>query len=468
MRALPDPDELRRAAQQLVAAERALHQVADLVQAGAVTADQVWESGAAVLQRDRLHRLRCGTLERADDLGAIGRALTQAADRADAELATLRRLDVRRRQQEAELSAVRAQPPAPDDPWGTLREGAAADLERELALVALLAAQARERIEIGLAVAEAVLRERLPIDLLEDLIGLKPIADGAGAVRRGGTILLTGLQWLGLAIRHARAVDPALRLLLEERLGLLAPQLAKVPGWAKVFGRFGIYTIPLTIIPDAWQDVQDGGGYPGVRGDVVRVSAALAIPGSIAVLVPIGPVAAVGAVTIGTWTAVTGANALYDNREQIARGIEVGALVAGAYVRTSVDDLRELTRTVEPYVPWGPLGPIGPAVGLGSAAESLLDDLPDLPDLHLDEAIRGLGEPFRLPDLPIGPGLRLPLLPGLPWPQLSWPAVPTMPFIPPPPGFPVPLLPLPPLGETAWPLLSAVVPALPDPVGVGR
>src|SRR5690606_6752064 len=136
------------------------------------------------------------------------------------------------------------------------------------------------------------------VDDLGDLIqagkGLAPLRRGAGLVVVGSRVLLSSVQLAG-------TLDPFARAVIQTRLDRLLKIVMKRPVLALLTMTPARIVVPVVVISDAIPDVRDGGGYEGWQGVTVRATAALAIPGSVAMVMPHPVVAGVGAVTVGAY-----------------------------------------------------------------------------------------------------------------------------------------------------------------------
>jgi hypothetical protein len=411
------PAELRAAALSLRAVQGRFTTLEARV-AGCRQAEGTWLGAAAAVHEVRVLSLARGLGACAEPLGRVAEGVDRLATRAEAAHADQRRLEHRRTELLRERELVLAAPVDPDDAAGlTPRALALRRLEAELARIAAELDRLEDELEVGRRVLAAVLEDAPPPPLPPDLAALARLAISVAGALGGLRQIHRGVAILALSVRYARSVDLGARMLLALRIGDLLRLVERVPWWARRLGRLGLLAVPLTVLPSALPDVLTGGGHPGWRGVVTRASGVLAIAGSVAIAapVPVPHIKAAGAIALGSYALWKAGSWTYDNRELVAR---LGG-VAWAEAKRRAGELAELMRPT-PLLPWGPLGPLPPLLGGGAGWDGLRDLLPEPPDDWRD-LIPGGGDLPRLPDLPLGPVIRLPILPGPLGPRIPLP-----------------------------------------------
>ena len=236
------------------------------------------------------------------------------------------------------------------------------------------------------------------IDDLEDLINL---GREAAPIWRGGGLVIVGVRVVLTTAKLARDLNPFARFALEAKLAKLLKVVRKPPVIFLLSRLPFRVLIPLTVIPSAFEDLRTGDGYTGVRGFALRATAAVAIPGSVAMVLPHPVVAGLGAVSVGIYYVTKGGYAIWDQRMLLA---QIGRTIFRKRAKI-IATAKEILRPTVPF-PLGPLGPINPLV---PDAKEVLRDLPDLRDLG--RWVPGIGGPTPIPGIPIAPGPRLPAVP---------------------------------------------------------
>lgn len=434
------PEEISASARALAGTDLALREASRRCRAGADECAPAWQGAAALAQAARTRTVEAAATAAADQLAILVDALQRFATQCEAEQSTIRNLRWRRAEATRERDALSA---APIDPADLLRAAQRAarlaELDNVIWRLDRLISDAEDRLE-GLAdTVESLVRHTVPPWLPGDLEGLGRTLGALASASKGGRLAVNGAMLLSLAVQHARNADLAGRLALVARMHPLFGMVTKAPSWAKLLGRFGPLAIPLTVWSSAVPDVHDGGGYSGWRGAVTRVSAGVAAAGSVAMLVPHPWVAGAGAVSVGAYVAWKAGNTIYDNREAVAHL----AGMAWEEAQRRAAELGEVVKVAD-LLPWGPLGPVGPvlrpdtalwafergrdALELGQEGiealrygwDDLLEALPGGAELPEEAArqVRRFGDPVGMPDVPVAPGIRLPVVPIGPW---RWP-----------------------------------------------
>ncbi|NLG20377.1 MAG: hypothetical protein GX555_02950 [Actinomycetales bacterium] len=395
------PDDLRLAARRLEVAGQGLGDLAArLAAADALTAGS-WVGAAALGQQLATQRVVGALRARCAPAGQVAASLDAFAGQAE----QARREVQAGQRQRADATAERVRQigllGTVTDP-GVLAairarivtlEGVIRRADDEIAWV-------EERLEQARRTVEQVLRDSWPFDVddLRDLVGA---GKDVVPVWRGGGLLIVGARVLLTSARLARDLNPFVRFELETRLTRLLTVVHKTPVIFMLTRLSYRLVIPFVVISDAWPDVRDGGGYDGWRGFSLRVTAALAIPGSVAMVLPHPVVAGLGAVTVGAYYLVKGGHAIFDHRVLL---MQVGKTV---YERRH-EIIRIARRVLQP-TPSFPLGPLGPMYPLLPKARDVLSDLPRLQDLA--RYLPPWGTLMPIVQAPIEPGPRLPAVP---------------------------------------------------------
>lgn len=396
------PDDLRVAARSLVVAQCDLKElVARLARSDAATAVG-WQGVAALGQRAASCRVRSAVLARCAPLGGLAQSLDTLADQGAQAQVVVRAAQrafeeaqaERRRQidllnfivEPVEAEAIRSRIMVLD----SLIQRAQDELD-----------DAERGLERGRRVVEDLLQDSWVGQSWEDLSDLVTAGREMLPIWRGGSLVVVATRLLLTTAAAAREVSPFVRQMLDIKVARLLRAVMKPPAIALMAGPLGRLLIPIVVVSDAWPDLVEGGGYTGWRGGMVRVTAGFAIPGSVAMVMPHPVVAGVGAATVGAYYLVKGSNAVYDHRKQIAK--------VGRYAWQHRNTIRKVAHEVLRPRPGMPLGPLGPLLPIGDGVVPKLPDLPDLDDLK--RFVPKIEVPLRLPDVPIGPGLRLPVIP---------------------------------------------------------
>lgn len=472
MSARVDPAGLRHAGLLLGSVARGLEETGLACRAQALPA-HAWHGSAALVQSARVESLEVQLRSAAGALDGLVSALRVHADACERELTELDRLRRRREVAHGEREALRRTFPDPGDTVGELLR------QRRLAEVEDLLGSLEGAVEGTLARLDALarqleqrLRDLLPPDLLADLRGLVESGQALFTGYRGGRLTVTGLLVVTLATQHARTVDLAARALLQTRLAGLVTVVQKAPLWARMIGRIGPWGLVLAVWQSAVPDLLDGGGHDGVRGAVTRGTALAALVGSVAMTVPHPLTVGLGAIGVGSYLTWSAGTRLWDHRELIGRVVTTQL----ESLRERAEGLVELLRWTPPGVPWSPFGPLGPGfvpvpslAGLPKGARRLgegqrvedddwlqaLEEVPWVGDVWRIWT-RQVGQPAPVDDIPLGPWVRLPTVPGLPGLPVELPRLPWWRSDLPPPRQPV--LPGP------VPLLPGPLPRQPHPV----
>jgi len=397
------PEDLRSAARTLVLAEGQLEELVGRLARSETATAVSWEGIAALGHRAATERVRAAVLARCGPLGALARSVDALAGQAEQAQDVVRAAQRARDDAQAERRRHLAR-------LGTVVDPAEAEAVRErVAWLDTVVRHAQDEIngaEDALEQARGVVDRTLQDSWLgvgwDDLLDLVRAGKGLAPVWRGGGLVVVGTRLLLASAALARDLSPWARQLVEARVHRLLKVVIKTPLSALLAGSLGRVMVPIFVVSDAWPDLMDGGGYAGWRGLTVRVTAGLAIPGSVAMVTPHPVAAGIGAVTVGAYYLVKGGNLIYDNRQTLAR--------AGQLLWRHRDQIRELTKRLVTPHPALPLGPLGPALPIGRSR----GELPDLPGLDdLRRFLPGIGGPLHWPDVPIGPGPRLPVIPPL-------------------------------------------------------
>lgn len=396
------PDDLRLAARRLQAARQELGELATrLVTVDTGTAGS-WQGAAALGHRMSTQRVVAAVRDRCGPVGEMAAALDTLAEQAERERVVVQTAQQERAGATAERISQIKLLGVVTDPGET-----AAIRARIMALESVISraddaiAWAEERLEQGRRTVDRVLRDSwlgIGVDDLRDLAGA---GSEVAPVWRGGGLVVVGTRVLLSSVRLARDLDPFARFALEARLSRLLAVVRKTPIVFLLTRLPYRFVVPLVVISDAWPDVRDGGGYDGWRGFTLRATAALAIPGSVAMVLPHPVVAGVGAVTVGAYYLVKGGYAFYDHRILLTR------IGLGVYERRH-EIIRIAKAVLRPSEVF-PLGPLGPMYPLLPSARDLLSDLP-----RLDELARYLpawGRLMPVMQVPIEMGPRLPAIP---------------------------------------------------------
>lgn len=396
------PEDLRLAAQSLLRARAELEQVAALVSRAAQDSASGWQGVAALGQRAATTRVHAAVLARCAPVSEVSGALARLADQAlEAQAA------VRAAQREGEVAsaerarAIRLLATATDPVVQEALRQRIVILEVVLRRSHDEVARAEERLEQGRQWVDQVLRDSWLGVGVDDLTDLVRAGEGVGPVWRGGGLVIVGSRVVVNAVRLGRTLDPVAQVLIRARLERLLTVVLKRPLLALVTMVPARFAVPVVVISDAVPDLVDGGGYEGWQGVTLRVTAAVAIPGSVAMVMPHPMVAGVGAITVGAYYLAKGGFALHDHRLFLT---QVAARIYRR--RAQIADIARQVLRPSPAFPLGPLGPMGPML---PGAGDLLSDLP-----RLGEVLRRLpaiGAPIGVLQVPIDTGPRLPVIP---------------------------------------------------------
>ncbi|QFG68945.1 hypothetical protein [Ornithinimicrobium pratense] len=431
------PDELRQAGRLLRGVGEQVEELADRARQEVVDLGQAWTGLAALEQQARaaavreLMRVTARPGRAAAD--ALDRAAEVAASAGDRVRAWSRRVDDCR----AELTTLQAMGPPPEPLLEQLWRRHLQEAEQELVLAQCLVGKAeREWRAVEQDVAAVVSTAwSVVTELNRTRQVLQPVLTSATkawtTVRSAGlttatAIALARARWQrsapmrDLALRRARVW---FRQLTTGKPGrgkdwTLVRKAKFVPGpvgW--VFTYLG-----------ALDDVRTGGGYPGWRGDVTRFLAAGALAGGPLMLagVALPPLGIAGVAAVSAYQAWTAGNLVWDNRGALVRYAHQAA-EGVVLVDRKLDELRirayarlaEHISTLRDPRTWQvtPAGP-RPRIDVSDALGPVLARLPDTQWLR--ERWRQVGEPLRLPAVPLPPVLP-PLRVG------TWPRLPGMP-----------------------------------------
>lgn len=399
------PDGLRVAARSLVVAQCDLEELAARLARSDASTAAGWQGVAALGQRAASGRVQTAVLARCGPLGGLARSLDTLADQGARAQAVVRAAQHARDEAQAERRRQ-------IDLLTTITEPIEVEaVQSRIMMLDRLIQRAQDEIdeaegglERGRRVVEDLLQDSWIGQSWDDLTDLVTAGREVLPVWRGGSLVVVATRLLLTTAKAAREVSPFVRQMLDIKVARLLKAVMKPPAIALLAGPLGRLLVPIVVVSDAWPDLVDGGGYTGWRGSMVRVSAGLAIPGSVAMIMPHPVVAGAGGVTVGAYYLVKGGNAIYDNRREIAK--------VGRHVWQNRQTIKKLALEVLRPRPGLPLGPLGPLVPISDGPVPDLSDLPDLPDLDdLRRFVPDIEVPLRLPDVPIGPGLRLPVVP---------------------------------------------------------
>lgn len=404
------PEELRAASRALRQArsdlddlERRLARVGQVAAAG-------WQGTAALAHQAALQRTRTAVQLRAAPVTELAQAMAELAQVGEEARATVRAAQDRRDRAEAERRIL-LRTLAEGDPDPSTLERLRL-LDRVLEQAAEESRRAEDRLARARQLVERVMRSSWPLFGVDDLGDLIDAGTDILPLWRGSTLVLVGSRILLVQRQLRGPLAPVTRLVLERRLADLMRLVARPPFVFLLTGAPARILIPVLVIKDAWPDVWDGGGYDGHRGVAIRITAAIAIPGSVAMMSPHPGVAAVGALTVGTYYLTKAGNGVVDHRQLLTR-------VVVTTWRNRDEIGRRVRRVIAPVVaPSGelapllraPLGPFGPARMISAGAGDLLDQLPHLPE-HLRQLAPIVGRPLIPDQVPIPSGPRLPVIP---------------------------------------------------------
>lgn len=395
------PDDLRLAARTLLGAAAELSEAGQRVRRSEAESASGWQGVAALGQRLATQRVATAVLARCGPAEHVAGALGVFAGQAEQAQVVVRAAQgakddasAQRRRQIALLGDA-TDPPVIEE----IRA-------RILALEQVIRRSddeinwAEEQLEQGRSAIDRMLRDSwvgLGIEEIKDLI---EIGKEVAPIWRGGGLVIVGTRVVLTTAKLARDLNPFARYALEVKLARLLKVVRKPPVIFVLTRLSFRLLVPLAVIPGAFEDLRTGGGYTGVQGFALRASAAVAIPGSIAMVMPHPLVAGLGAVSVGIYYLAKGGYAIWDHRLLL---VQVGTKIIKNR-RGIYETAKEVLRFT-PYYPLGPLGPIKPL----PRAQEILRDLPTLRDLG--RWLPGIGGPIAVPGVPIAPGPRLPVIP---------------------------------------------------------
>lgn len=409
------PSDLRVAARSLLVVGSELEEVAAQLARSQGAVATSWQGVAALGQRAATERVHVAVLARCEPVRSAGRALGVLADQAEEAQAVVRTAQRARAEAQAERArTIRLLASTTDAVTLEVLRERITVLDSVIRRAEDEIERAERLLEQGRGVVERVLHDSWGLGF-EDLGDLVDVGKTAGPIWRGGGLIVVGTRVILTARKLGMEVNPFIRYMLQARLDRLLKIVMKRPIMGALIGLGSRVAIPILVISEAVPDLMDGGGYTGVRGFTLRVTAALAIPGSIAMVVPHPVVAGVGAVVVGAYFLAKAGFTLYDHRILLA---EMGKMLWQR--RESI--IRKAEKILAPS-PMFPLGPLGPLVPIGRGRD-LIPDLPRLEDLG--RFLPGIGGPIAIPSIPIAPGLRLPVVP----PPLLGPGGPIVPALP--------------------------------------
>lgn len=234
----------------------------------------------------------------------------------------------------------------------------------------------------------------------DDLLDLVQLGKDAAPIVRGGGLVITAARVALTMTRLGRDLNPFRQFTLEARLAKLLTAMRKPPLVLALTRLPFRILIPLSVIPVAIGDIRTAGGYEGIQAVTLRVTAAAAIPASIAMVLPHPPTAAIGAGVVGIYLLAKGGFAVWDQRLLLA---QVGKSIYRE--RHKIIEVAKKVLMPTPGMPLGSLGPMTPLPGV----RDVLDDLPWVRDLG--RWVPALGGPIAVPGVPIQAGPRLPAVP---------------------------------------------------------
>lgn len=402
------PDDLREAGRTLRAAGCRLRDAQRLT-AGTLPASLRWRGLAAAVHARQVESLARAIGCCSEPLDRVAVAVERFAALAEEGQLERERLVCRY----AELVEVRrrllVRTPPPEDPERLRHQAALREVARQLLGIESGLERLEEQLEAARRGLAGELDASRPPSPPPDLMTLVRLGTSIGGAVGGLRRIHLGVSVLVLSARYARSVDLGARLLLTARVRELVTVIERAPWWAKRLGRLGPLSLLASVAVPAWRDVATGGGHDGVRAVLTRVSGVLGLAGAgaLALPVPVPHLKAGGAIALGAHGVWKAGSWVYDNRELVGR--LGGVLWEDAKRRAA--ELGDLLGPT-PLLPWGPLGPLPPLLGTGDGWDGLRDLLPDLPDLdELRERLPGGGRVPDLPDLPLGPVIRVPVVP---------------------------------------------------------
>lgn len=426
---LAAPEELHRACRLLRAVGDELETVGARVAEGPGT--DAWSGLAAWEQRARVCSVKARVVSAAAPPREAAAAVERCAEVAERAAGQVRSWDRVRDRALEQMQALRALGPPPEPTAAELWRQRLVELAREQELARRWSQEAEQEYASAQRLAADAITRAWTV--AQDVLEMARVPERAwkaagyavGTVARLAlateTVLeLARARWARTAAvragaaRRVRALMQRLRALSRTGRGS-----AKLRGLSLTPGPLGM-TLAWV---GAWSDVRDGGGYAGWRGGLTRVFAAGAIGGGpVAVLGFWFPPAAVAGVSLlGAYQAWTLGNLAWDGVGTVrryagrfaARLPELRARVARAAARASLrlHEVRHRTLaagrrlTVE----------VGHRVDrVEDAVGKVLRRLPDVEPAR--RWWRDVGQPIRLPQVPLGPVLRAPIELGRLWP----------------------------------------------------
>lgn len=396
------PEELRLAARRLQVASADLADLAARLTVADVAAAGGWQGAAAVGQRLATQRVVGAVRARCEPAGRVAAALDDFAAQAERAGAEVRVAERQRAEAVAErLRQVGLLGTVTDPAVLTAIRARIVTLEQVIRRADDEVAWVERCLEEVRRTVDQVLRDSWAGFGVDDLRDLVRAGSEVVPVWRGGGLLIVGARVVLTSARLARDLNPFRRFELEARLARLLTVVRKPPVIFLLTRLSYRVLVPLVVISDAWPDVRDGGGYDGWRGFTLRLTAGLAIPGSVAMVMPHPVVAGLGAVTVGAYYLVKGGNAIFEHRQVLTS-------VARVVAARREELIRVAQRVLRPSSTF-PLGPLGPMYPLVRDVGGLLSELPRLEDLarHLPE----WGTLMPVVQAPIESGPRLPAVP---------------------------------------------------------
>lgn len=459
------PQEWRHGCRMLRGAGAELEALGTRVLAGSTTTD-AWSGLAALEQRARIHAMHTLIISATGPSQMVAAAVERCAAEAEAAAEQVRSWGRVQERAVAEGRALRAAGPPPEPVLEEVWRRRLLELEQQEGLARRRSREAEEYF------AEAQRRTAATIEgawsTVREIEGLARLANatwkglglGSGLVARlvlatDAALAMVRARWARGAAVRARAAER-----LRSRLGQL--RTLSTPGYAPT--RFKAFTMvpgPLGLavsVLNAGKDVRTGGGYSGWRARVTRGLAGGALAGvPLLISTPLFPPGLIiGVSLISAYSAWSLGNTVWDGRGTVVRyarkvgrglgvmrdraiGVAKGAsirlqevrdraVVSAAKVTLSVGGRLDRARdTADSVLATGGdrssrvigLTPGGPLiVPLRESIDRLLGRLPGrLPEVEpMRRWWREVGQPIRLPAVPLGPVLRMPVDLGRLWP----------------------------------------------------
>lgn len=434
------PDELRRAGRLLRGVGDQVEGLADRAQQQVVDLGRTWTGLAALEQQARAVAVQELVRLTARPGRAAAEALDRAAGVAEAAGGRVRAWSRRVDECQAELSTLRTMGPPTDPFLEQLWRRRLQEVEQELDRARCLVAEAEQEwraVEQDVAAVVAAAWS-VVTELNRTRQVLQPVLK---SVTKGWTMVRSTALTTATAIALARARWQRSAPLREQAL-----RRARVWFRELTIGRPGrrkdwtlVRKVKFVPGPVGWvltylgaiQDVRTGGGYRGWRGDVTRGLAAGALVGGPLILAGLAlpPLGLVGIGAVSIYQVWTAGNLVWDNRAPLLRWGQQSAEVL-ALADRKLDQLKAralvrasgvLTTLRDPRT-WQ-VAPSSPVVPV-EVTEVLVPILRRRPDAEwLRERWRQVGDPLRLPGVPLPP--RLPRLDLGTWG--TWPRLPGFP-----------------------------------------